>query len=299
MYSRWHAARAAVGPVWVERAVSSRGLSRAWEAFIKMLIELPSWHISMGQDPSPLPFFSASICLPQSSVSLPHTTACLGIQLHLHIPLSRRSFSLSDLSCQNPSYILPCATKLRDASDKGGNPGTGTQQNNKSGCLFVTDLHTGWNQTAALASHRGCYDVSSLQRHSSGRLFPGHCLGCVSPNLLPEMPSAAWAAYQINIGEKKDAEKDLKLYIQMLWLRFSQSHWMYCLYHLLFSHPFENEPLYPGTINNQLAGVMGGCAFLFRGNLTISEQQKGREAARGLVLDTKGQLAAADDSVYV
>lgn len=166
MYSRWHAARAALGPMWAEKAVCSRGLSRAWEAFIKMLMELPSWHISMGQDPSPLPFFSASVCLPQSSVSFPHTTACLGIQPHLHIPLSRRSFSLSDLCCQNPSYILPCVTKLRDAGDKGSNPGTGTQQNNKSGCLFVTDLHTGWKSDCHPSKPWGLLWFFSPSKHS-------------------------------------------------------------------------------------------------------------------------------------
>lgn len=115
-------------PMWAEQAACSRGLSRAWEAFIKMLMELPSWHISTGQNPSSLPFFSASICMAQSSVSPPHTTACLGIQPHLHIPLPRRSHSLSDPCCHKPSYILPRVTKLRDASDKGSNPGAGTRR---------------------------------------------------------------------------------------------------------------------------------------------------------------------------
>lgn len=49
---------------------------------------------------------------------------------------------------------------------------------------------------------------------------------------------------------------------------------------------------------------MGGCAFLFDGNLTISDQQKGkedreRERGRVLVSGAKGQLAGADESVYV
>lgn len=43
----------------------------------------------------------------------------------------------------------------------------------------------------------------------------------------------------------------------------------------LLSHPFEFKSFLPGTINNQFPGVMGGCAFLFGGNLTISERQKG------------------------
>lgn len=53
---------------------------------------------------------------------------------------------------------------------------------------------------------------------------------------------------------------------------------------------------------------MGGCAFLFGGDLTISEQQKkertlervwGGCGGGGLVLDAKGQLSGADDSVCV
>lgn len=58
----------------------------------------------------------------------------------------------------------------------------------------------------------------------------------------------------------------------------------------------------PGTINNQFAGVMGGCAFLFGGNSTINEQQKGageRLSGRGLLLSAKGHLSGADDSVHV
>lgn len=77
---------------------------------------------------------------------------------------------------------------------------------------------------------------------------------------------------------------------------------MHCPNHFLFSHPFEYKSVYPGTINNQLAGVMGGCAFFFGRNLTISEQQKGvgeRRSGRGLVLDAKGQLSRADDCVCV
>lgn len=142
-------------PMWVEKAVCSRGLSRAWEAFIKMLMELPSWHISMGQDPSPLPFFSASICLQQSSVSLPHTTACLGIQTHLHIPLPRLSHALSDLCCHKPSYILARVTKLRDASDKGCNPGTGTGRTSLAVCLSPILTPVG-SQNVTPASHEGC-----------------------------------------------------------------------------------------------------------------------------------------------
>lgn len=47
---------------------------------------------------------------------------------------------------------------------------------------------------------------------------------------------------------------------------------------------------------------MGGCAFLFGGNSTISEQQKGageRQSGRGLLLSAKGHLSGADDSVHV
>lgn len=82
----------------------------------------------MGRDLWPAPFFTASVRLQQSSVSPPHTTACLGIQPHLHVPLPRRSHSLSDRGCHKPSYILPRVTKLRDASDKGSGPGRATRR---------------------------------------------------------------------------------------------------------------------------------------------------------------------------
>lgn len=153
----------------------------------------------MGQDPSPLPFFSASICLPQSSVSPPHTTACLGIQPHLHIPLPRRSHSLSDLCCcHKPSYILPRVTKLPDASDKGSNPGTGTRRiTSLAVCLSLIFTLVG-SRTVTPANHEGCYDFFFLllQTLSAGSLFPGHYLHCfpslnVALKLLPKLPAAA------------------------------------------------------------------------------------------------------------
>lgn len=122
----------------------------------------------MGQDLSPLPFFTASVCLQQSSVSPPHThtTACLGIQPHLHIPLPRRSHSLSDLCCHKPSYILPRVTKLRDASDKGGGPGGGTRRiTSLAVCLSLIFTPVG-SQTVTPASHEGCYDFFfSFSKH--------------------------------------------------------------------------------------------------------------------------------------
>lgn len=82
-----------------------------------------------------MPFFSASVCLPQSSLSSPpppRTTACLGIQPPSpHSPARALSLSrsLSDPRCHKPSYILPRVTKLRDAGDKGSrSPGTGTRR---------------------------------------------------------------------------------------------------------------------------------------------------------------------------
>lgn len=100
--------------------------------------------------------------LPATIISLSpshtHTTACLGIQPHLHIPLPRRSHSLSDLCCHKPSYILPRVTKLRDASDKGGGPGGGTRRiTSLAVCLSLIFTPVG-SQTVTPASHEGCYD---------------------------------------------------------------------------------------------------------------------------------------------
>lgn len=154
--------------MWEEKAVCSRMLSRAWEAFIKMLIELTSWHISMGQDPLLLPFFSASICLPQSSVSLLHTTACLGIQPHFHIPLPRHSHFIWSLLSQTILY-LPRVTKLRDASDKGRNHGIGTRRiTSLAVCLSLIFSPAG-SQTVTPASHQGFYDF-----YFSNHSFPDH-----------------------------------------------------------------------------------------------------------------------------
>ncbi len=134
----------------------------------------------MGQDPLPLLFFSASVCLPQSSVSPPHTTACLGIQPHLHISLPGCSHSLSDPRCQKPSYILPRVTKLRDASDKGCNPGTETRRiTSLAVCLSLIFTPVG-SQTVTPASHEGCHDFC----------FSKHCqlVACLFFRTLPTSP---------------------------------------------------------------------------------------------------------------
>lgn len=104
-----------------------------------------------------MPFFTASVCSQQSSVSPPHTTACLGIQPHPCIPLPRRSHSLSDLRCHKPSYILPRVTKLRDASDKAASPGRRTRRiTSLAVCLSLIFTPVG-SQTVSPASHEGCY----------------------------------------------------------------------------------------------------------------------------------------------
>lgn len=230
--------------MWVEKAVCSRGLSRAWEAFIKMLMELPSWHISTGQDPSPLPFFSASICLPQSSVSPPHTTACLGIQPHLYIPLPRRSHSLSDLCCQNPSYILPRVTKLRDASDKGGNPGTGIRRiTTLAVCLSPIFMLVG-SQTVTPTSHEGCYDFFStntvswsLVSRTLPTLLP---LSRLSPQTARRTAQCSLSSLWKQQQQKESGRKTSHFTYKCLdLLNFHERHWMHCPNNFLFSHPFE------------------------------------------------------------
>lgn len=139
----------------------------------------------MGQDLSPLPFFTASVCLQQSSVSPPHTTACLGIQPHLHIPLPRRSHSLSDLCCHKPSYILPRVTKLRDASDKGSSPGRGTRRiTSLAVCLPLIFTPVG-SQTVTPASHEGCYDFLFSPNSWYIACFSGHLRCVLSVALTP------------------------------------------------------------------------------------------------------------------
>lgn len=129
------------GPlVRAEKAACSRGLSRAWEAFIKMLMEAAfmthfhgtgspslSCHSSAPRSachnhhslPPPPPSHN-SLFRHSASIS---TFPCPGA---LSLSLSR---SLSDPRCHKPSYILPRVTKLRDAGDKGSSsPGTGTRR---------------------------------------------------------------------------------------------------------------------------------------------------------------------------
>lgn len=220
-------------PMWEEKAVCSRMLSRAWEAFIKMLIELTSWHISMGQDPLLLPFFSASICLPQSSVSLLHTTACLGIQAHFHIPLPGHSHFIWSLLSQTILY-LPRVTKLRDASDKGRNHGIGTRRiTSLAVCLSLIFSPAG-SQTVTPASHQGSYDFLFLQPPFSRSLTIFFLLVRFSPQ------TASKVAHQATAATKQETRKTSSFTSKYLdWLHFHERHWMHCLYHFLLSHVFE------------------------------------------------------------
>lgn len=219
--------------MWEEKAVCSRMLSRAWEAFIKMLIELTSWHISMGQDPLLLPFFSASICLPQSSVSLLHTTACLGIQPHFHIPLPRHSHFIWSLLSQTILY-LPRVTKLRDASDKGRNHGIGTRRITSLAVCFVTDLLTGWKSDCHPSKPSRLLWFLFLQPPFSRSLTIFFLLVRFSPQ------TASKVAYEATAATKQETRETSSFTSKYLdWLHFHERHWMHCLYHFLLSHVFE------------------------------------------------------------
>lgn len=183
----------------------------------------------MGQDPSRL---SAFLLPPQSSR---HSHQSRHSSLFRHsapppAPTPALSHSLSDLRCQKPSYILPRVTKLRDAKDKGAARGL---WNNKSGCLFVTDLHTSWKSDWHLSRPRkplfiyiffvavAFFGTFSSERCQLVGRFPQRYLHRPPPPppplLLQFSPlQPKWlikATTTTKKGRKK--EKELQLYIQM------------------------------------------------------------------------------------
>lgn len=104
------------GPLRDWRRLLTRVL-QGLQACIKMLMELPSRHIFMGQDLSPVPSFSASACVQHTQ------PPAYAFSPDLHVRLPGRAHSLSDLRCHKVSYMLPRVTKLPDAGDKGVRPG--------------------------------------------------------------------------------------------------------------------------------------------------------------------------------
>lgn len=180
----------------MEKAGCWGGFSRAWEAFIKMLIALPSWHISMGQDPR--------LCH-----SLVLLSACHN---HQFSPSHNSLFRYSAPSPQSPAQALsdfircllsqaflylPCVTKLLDASDKGRNPGMPTCRiTSLAVCLSLIFTPTG-SQSITPASHEGTCDLFLFSPNAVRGQLVSWALPIVpsfSHLQLPRLPNVPWAA---------------------------------------------------------------------------------------------------------
>lgn len=112
----------------------------------------------MGQDRSPLPFFTASIVVgPAPSTGLFRHSA--PVYPPPPCPAGRPG-SLSDRRCHKPSYISPRVTKLRDAGDKAGSAGGRSRRiTSLAVCLSLIFAAVWKSDCQPLQSREGCYSL--------------------------------------------------------------------------------------------------------------------------------------------
>lgn len=172
-------------------------------------MELPSWHISVGQHPSPATVISLSLTQQPAQAFSPIST----------FPVQAPSpFIWSLLS----EHILYFATKLDDGGDKGSDPGTGSGDiTSPAVCLSLIFTPVG-SQTVTSASHEGCCDFLSLNTV---------CWQLVSRTLptwqWPQLPPrAVGAVYQRNNKNGKRKKTSSFTYKCFGWL--IKSHTILC-----------------------------------------------------------------------